>query len=98
MGQSTGGDPSQSGPITKSFRILLLEGIHPVAKEHLESEGFRVRLETHSPGERELLELLKEADAVGIRSKTQLNRTILEQSRHLHVIGTFCIGTDQVSC
>lgn len=80
-----------------SPRILLLEGIHPVAKEILEKEGFRVRLETYSPDEKELTQWLKECDAVGIRSKTQLTKAVLEANRHLTVIGAFCIGTDQVA-
>lgn len=78
-------------------RILLLEGIHPVAKQILESEGFQVRLESASPNESDLLSWLKECDVVGIRSKTQLTKTILEANRHLAVIGAFCIGTDQIA-
>ncbi len=77
-------------------RILLLEGIHPVAKEILSREGFDVRLENHSPTESELTALLKECDAVGIRSKTQISRKALESNPHLVVVGAFCIGTDQV--
>ncbi len=82
---------------TGPTRILLLEGIHPIAKESLERDGFEVRLESYSPGEAELKEWLKGADAVGIRSKTQLTRSVLEANPHIHAIGTFCIGTDQVS-
>jgi D-3-phosphoglycerate dehydrogenase len=78
-------------------RILLLEGIHPVAKQILESEGFQVRLESASPNEADLLAWLKECDVVGIRSKTQLTQSILEANRHLAVIGAFCIGTDQIA-
>lgn len=79
------------------YRILLLEGIHPVAKTALEEAGFQVRLESHSPGEAELKSWLKDCDAVGIRSKTQLTKDILEANRHLVVAGCFCIGTDQVN-
>jgi D-3-phosphoglycerate dehydrogenase len=78
-------------------RILLLEGIHPVAKDILDREGFDVRLETHSPKESELIEWLKSCDAVGIRSKTQLNKAVLEANPHLVTIGAFCIGTDQIA-
>lgn len=78
------------------LRILLLEGIHPRSKEILESEGFKVRLETHSPNEKELTEWLKDADAVGIRSKTQITRAAIEANKQLQVIGAFCIGTDQI--
>jgi D-3-phosphoglycerate dehydrogenase / 2-oxoglutarate reductase len=83
--------------LSRPLSILLLEGIHPKAKEMLELEGFRVRLETHSPSETELLEWLAGVNAVGIRSKTQLTKKILEANPHLLAIGAFCIGTDQVS-
>lgn len=78
-------------------RILLLEGIHPVAQQILQAEGFQVRSEGHSPSEGDLRMWLKECDVVGIRSKTQLTRSIIEENPHLAVIGAFCIGTDQVS-
>lgn len=78
-------------------RILLLEGIHPIAKELLEREGYKVRMESHSPSEGDLLTMLKDVDVLGIRSKTQLTEKILTANSHLHVIGAFCIGTDQVN-
>ncbi|HVK61026.1 MAG TPA: phosphoglycerate dehydrogenase [Bdellovibrionales bacterium] len=77
-------------------RILLLEGIHPKAKDLLENEGFDVRLESASPSEADLNAWLKEVSVVGIRSKTQLTDKVLTNNRHIDVIGAFCIGTDQV--
>lgn len=82
--------------MTVGKRILLLEGISPKAKDLLEREGYHVRLESHSPAEKELGEWLKDVDALGIRSKTQVTRSLLEANPHLLVIGAFCIGTDQV--
>lgn len=79
------------------YRVLLLEGIHPVAKGILEEAGYQVRLEAHSPNEKDLNAWLKECDAVGIRSKTQLTKGLIEGNRHLVVAGCFCIGTDQVA-
>jgi len=78
------------------LRILLLENIHPVAKETLEAEGFSVDLLTYAPAEEELIELLKNYQAVGIRSKSKINKNVIEQSSHLLSIGCFCIGTNQV--
>src|SRR5690606_24429048 len=43
-----------------------------------------------------LLEELKDADVVGIRSRTQLTRERLEAAPKLRAIGCFCIGTNQV--
>lgn len=77
-------------------RILLVEGIHVIAKQLLEAEGFQVRLEPHSPSDSELTVMLKDFEVLGIRSKTHLSRDVLEASRHLDVIGAFCIGTDQI--
>ena len=82
---------------SQPLRILLLEGIHPTAKEQLEQEGFKVRLETYSPSDEDLKVWLQEADAVGIRSKTQLTKALLESAPHLLAVGAFCIGTDQIS-
>lgn len=78
-------------------RILLLEGIHPKAKELLESEGYEVRLETFSPEEKDLSAWMKECDVIGIRSKTQLNAKLLSENPHIQTVGAFCIGTDQIS-
>ena len=78
------------------LRVLLLENIHPRAKDRLEREGYKVRLESDSPGEADLTKLLKECDAVGIRSKTQVRAASLEANPHLLVVGAFCIGVDQV--
>ena len=79
------------------LRILLLENIHPNAKDRLEREGFRVRLEPDSPPEADLAALLREADVLGIRSKTKVSEKTLESSRHLLAVGAFCIGTDQIN-
>ncbi len=76
--------------------ILLLENIHPVAKEKLEAQGFKVDLLKSALGEQELIEKLKSYDVLGIRSKTQVSEQVIKQSSHLFAIGAFCIGTNQV--
>lgn len=77
-------------------RILLVENIHTVAKERLEAEGFEVDLIAHAPNEKELLELLPKYQAIGLRSKTELRKNVLEKNQHLVAIGAFCIGTNQI--
>lgn len=77
-------------------RILLVENIHPIAKELLENDGYQVDLLTHSPSEEELIKLLPQYCALGIRSKTEITPKILEHTQHLFTIGCFCIGTNQV--
>lgn len=79
-----------------STKILLVESIHPVAKERLEGEGFEVDLITHAPSEAELLKLLPKYQALGIRSKTEITKKVLEESPQLWAIGAFCIGTNQI--
>jgi D-3-phosphoglycerate dehydrogenase len=76
--------------------ILLVENIHPVAKDRLEEEGFKVELLTHSPSEKELIEMLPDFDVLGIRSKTEITKKILQSSDHLLALGAFCIGTNQI--
>lgn len=77
-------------------RILLLENIHPIAKERLLEEGFSVELRTDSPSEETLKTLLPQFDLVGIRSKTELREGLLRTAPNLLGIGCFCIGTNQV--
>lgn len=81
---------------TPKPRILLVENIHPVAKEALEKEGYSVDLLTHAPGEEELIKLLPQYCAVGIRSKTEITKKVLDAVDGITTIGCFCIGTNQV--
>ena len=81
---------------TDKPKILLVENIHPIAKELLEKEGFHVDLLTHSPKEDELIKMLPEYCALGIRSKTEITPNILDHCQNIETIGCFCIGTNQV--
>lgn len=80
----------------ENLKILLVENIHQIAKTRLEEEGFKVDLISHAPSEEELLTLLKKYDVLGIRSKTELTRKVLENNPHLIAVGAFCIGTNQI--
>src|SRR5690606_1877830 len=77
-------------------KILLVENINPIAKENLEAEGFKVDLLSHAPSEDELLKLIPNYQAIGIRSKTQMTKRVLEAGKDLLAVGCFCIGTNQV--
>lgn len=79
-----------------NIRILLLENIHKIAQEKLQEEGFDVDLLSYAPDEDELMKILPKYDALGIRSKTELNKSIIEAHPGLWVIGAFCIGTNQI--
>lgn len=78
-------------------RIVLFENIHPSAREVFEAAGFDdiVTYKSALPPE-ELPEAIKEADVVGIRSRTQLDAVALQAAAGLRVVGCFCIGTNQV--
>ncbi len=78
------------------MKILLVENIHAVAKERLESEGFKVDLIKESPSEENLIKMLVNYDALGIRSKTEITDNVLKSCPHLFAIGAFCIGTNQI--
>ncbi|SDK63151.1 phosphoglycerate dehydrogenase [Microbulbifer yueqingensis] len=79
------------------IRILLLEGVHQSAVDVLASRGYTnvEYLKTSLP-EDELIEKIADAHFIGIRSRTQLTRKVLEQAPKLIAIGCFCIGTNQV--
>lgn len=79
-----------------ALKILLVENIHPMAKKNLEAEGFLVDSLSYAPSEDELLSLLPKYQVLGIRSKTQITEKVLKENPHLHGIGCFCIGTNQV--
>jgi D-3-phosphoglycerate dehydrogenase len=83
---------SEKGPI----RVLLLENIHPAAKEALEANGCQVQLLKHALKGEELKAALQGVHLLGIRSKTHLTQEILEAGSDLLAVGCFCIGTNQV--
>lgn len=79
------------------IRFLLLEGVHQSAVDTLESSGYTnvEYIKTALP-EDELIEKIKTAHFVGIRSRTQLTRRVFENAPKLIAVGCFCIGTNQV--
>ncbi len=78
------------------MNALLLEGIHPTAVERLDAEGCATRREEGSPDPETLAAALAGITLLGIRSKTQVNETLLAQAPRLLALGAFCIGTNQV--
>lgn len=76
-------------------KALLLENIHPEAVRLLGERGVEVDLRKGALDEDELIEALDGVDLLGIRSKTNLTRRVLENSQ-LMAAGAFCIGTNQI--
>ncbi len=81
----------------KKIPILLLEGIHQNAIDSFKFAGYEnITTMTTALEGQELINKLKDFKIVGIRSRTQMTKEVLEQSQHLAAIGCFCIGTNQV--
>ncbi len=81
----------------EKIKFVLLEGVHQSAVDSLKNAGYSniVYLKT-ALSSNELIETIKDAHFVGIRSRTQLNREVLEKTNKLVAVGCFCIGTNQV--
>jgi D-3-phosphoglycerate dehydrogenase len=78
------------------IKVLLLENVHPIAVELLKEEGYQVEIATGALSEEELCEKIKNISILGIRSKTNVTKKVLDQANRLLAIGAFCIGTNQI--
>jgi D-3-phosphoglycerate dehydrogenase len=79
------------------IKIVLLEGVHPSAREVFEKDGYTdVVSHPKSLAGEALITALRGAYFVGIRSATQLTAEVLERAPKLIGVGCFCIGTNQV--
>ncbi|MFT6201057.1 MAG: D-3-phosphoglycerate dehydrogenase [Candidatus Endobugula sp.] len=79
------------------IKFLLLEGVHQSAVDTLTDSGY-TNIEYHKTAlnEDELVEKVKGAHFVGIRSRTQLTKRVFGAANKLVAVGCFCIGTNQV--
>lgn len=77
--------------------VVLLEGIHQNAVDALRADGYtNIQSHPRALDRRELIEAVRPAHLVAIRSRTRLDREVLAEATRLIAIGCFCIGTDQV--
>lgn len=89
-------------PITTSYpkekiKILFLENISDVAVKNFHRHGYtQVERINKSISEDQLADAIKDVHILGIRSKTQITKRILEAAKKLQAIGCFCIGVNQV--
>jgi D-3-phosphoglycerate dehydrogenase / 2-oxoglutarate reductase len=79
------------------IKVLLLEGVHPIAAEAFSGETFQVETLAGSLAEPELARRIDDVHLLGVRSKTRLSETTLAASRRLLAVGAFCIGTDRIA-
>lgn len=78
------------------IKALLLENVHPDAVSLFEEEGYQVELIKGALDEDELIEKIKDVHILGIRSKTNVTRKVLEHANKLMSVSAFCIGTNQI--
>jgi D-3-phosphoglycerate dehydrogenase len=78
------------------IKILLLENVHPDAFTKLSKDGFTVETVSKSLSEEELIEKIKDVHVLGIRSKTNVTKKVVEAANRLMVVSAFCIGTKQI--
>ncbi|HNP16878.1 MAG TPA: phosphoglycerate dehydrogenase [Fulvivirga sp.] len=78
------------------INVLLLENVHPKAIELLKYEGYNVEVYSAGLDEDELAQKIKNVSILGIRSKTQVTKKVLDSAERLIAIGAFCIGTNQI--
>ncbi len=86
---------SQSYPKSR-IKVLLLENVHSVAIEAFNHEGFDVETYKGAMDEDELAEKIRGVSILGLRSKTNVTKKVLENADKLITIGAFCIGTNQI--
>lgn len=79
------------------IKVLLLEGVDPSAVDIFKKAGYtNVEYDKKAYDGQELLDKIEKVHFLGIRSRTQLTREVLEHASRLVGIGCFCIGTNQV--
>ena len=79
------------------INILFLENISDAAVKQFSSEGYlNVNKVNKALSEEELIDSIKDVHLLGIRSKTQVTKKVLEAAEKLQAIGCFCIGVNQV--
>ena len=80
------------------IRFLLLEGVHQNALNVLQNNGYtQIDYLKTALDEDALIERIRDAHFIGIRSRTQLTEKVFAAAHKLIAVGCFCIGTNQVN-
>lgn len=77
-------------------KVLLLENIHPIARDLFLKEGYQVDSLKGALTEDELIQKVPGYDVLGIRSKTFLTKKFFDAAKSVSTVGCFCVGTNQV--
>ena len=78
------------------INILFLENISSTAVKRFTDNGYSVKSLSCALSEDILIEEIKNVHLLGIRSKTQVTKRVLDAAKKLQAIGCFCIGVNQV--
>jgi D-3-phosphoglycerate dehydrogenase len=79
-----------------TMKALLLENIHPEGVRLFTERGIEVEIAKGALDEAELIDALGGVQLLGIRSKTNVTKNVLDAAPDLEAIGAFCIGTNQI--
>ncbi|NJE07644.1 3-phosphoglycerate dehydrogenase [Thermococcus sp. M39] len=77
------------------MKVLVAAPLHEKAFEVLKNAGLEVVYEEY-PREEKLLELVKDVDAIIVRSKPKVTRKVIENAPKLKVIGRAGVGLDNI--
>lgn len=81
----------------EKIRILFLENISEKAVKNFKDQGYvQVERLSKALSEEELIKEIRNVHILGIRSKTQVTKKVLDAAEKLQAIGCFCIGVNQV--
>ena len=81
----------------EKIRILFLENISDAAVKNFRGHEYsNVEKITKALTEDDLIKEIKDVHILGIRSKTQITKKVLDAAKKLQAIGCFCIGVNQV--
>ena len=79
------------------IKILFLENISDTAVKNFKQYGYAQTVKiSKALTEEELIKEIKDVHILGIRSKTQITKNVLDAAIKLQAIGCFCIGVNQV--
>ena len=83
-------------PYGGDLKVLLLENISAVAVEQFRAAGYEVESHQAALEERELIERIRGAAILGVRSKTPVSKAVIQAGDKLAAVGAFCIGVDKI--
>jgi D-3-phosphoglycerate dehydrogenase len=90
-------EPQKTSYPKEKIRILFLENISDTAVKNFRGHEYsNVEKITKALTEDDLVKEVKDVHILGIRSKTQITKKVLDAAKKLQAIGCFCIGVNQV--